>query len=413
MKSLKNLQFSEFAFLLLFPGFFAYHSLVGLDYLNPFLGGFFRPLSIIFLPLLIFLFFRRFNARKIILNRLDYIFIVIIFYASFVGLVHYALGSGFVIEVELFESTISQLILNLAMYLLARTIDYENSTLKYMAIFGLFAMCVVVFLNIGQSGIFYLAMDAVDRDAVAGYQGFARSIVVTAIFVLATTKDVRLFLAISLIVISALFVNGARSELIGFAVSLFFMIIYKFNIKASLFGLIALLFLLLAAILLVPSEIIEHNRFMELLNEGRLASSAVARGELSDAAIESIVNNIFLGDYGSYALNGFEGVGGYAHNLLSAWVDLGVFGFILYVASFIIVGVAVFNARNNEKNGDVLSSIVVGFFFFTMPLMLFSKNYGYLLFGLTIGFSARMLDVARRKSGAQLRVQGRSELSAK
>mgnify|MGYP006331453811 FL=1 len=151
---------------------------------------------------------------------------------------------------------------------------------------------------------------------------------------------------------------------------------------------------------------------MELLYEGK-SSSVMARSELSDAAIVTIVENPLLGDYGSYALATGGGVGSYAHNLLSAWVDLGVFGFILYVASFLFMGLAIFNAQTKEKDEDVLLNIVVGLFFFTIPLMLLSKDYGYLLFGLTIGFVARMIDVSRRKYSVQLRPQGCSKFSAK
>lgn len=410
MRISKNSLISAFAFLLFFPGFFAYHSLVGLGYLDPFLGGFFRPIAIIFLPVLLFLFFQGLNKKAIILNRLDYLFIAVIIYTGFVGLLNIALGSGRSIEVDLFESTISRLLLNLAMYLLARTVDYQNNSLKKIAMLSLLIMCGVAFFNIGQSGIFYLALDATDQHEVAGYQGFARSIVVTAIFVLAATNSISLFLVLSLISLSGLFVNGARSEFIGFAVSLSFIVIYKFNIKSSIFGLIALIFSVLIVINIVPSEIIQRNRFIELLYEGQ-SSSGAARSELNDAAIVTIAENPLLGDYGSYALATGGSVGRYAHNLLSAWVDLGFFGFILYVASFLVVGVVIFKAKIKEKDGDLLSNLVVGLFFFTMPLMLLSKEYGYLLFGLTIGFAARMLDVSRRKIGVQLRIQGRSKFT--
>ncbi len=412
MRIVKNLKIPGFAFLLFFPGFFAYHSLVGLGYLTPFLGGFFRPIAIIFLPIFVLLFFRRLNDGSIVLNRLDCFFVVIFIYSGFVGLINYALGSGLEIEAELLESTISRLTLNLAMYLLARTVDYESHTLKKIIIFSLLIMCGVAFFNIGQRGIFYLAVDVADQDSVAGYQSFARSIVVVAIFALAVTKSIPFFLVLSIISLAGLFVNGARSELIGFVVSLFFVVFYKFNIKKSLFGLILLISSLLVLINIVPSEIIEGNRFMELLYEGK-SSSVMARSELSDAAIVTIVENPLLGDYGSYALATGGGVGSYAHNLLSAWVDLGVFGFILYVASFLFMGLAIFNAQTKEKDEDVLLNIVVGLFFFTIPLMLLSKDYGYLLFGLTIGFVARMIDVSRRKYSVQLRPQGCSKFSAK
>ena len=83
MRIVKNLKIPGFAFLLFFPGFFAYHSLVGLGYLTPFLGGFFRPIAIIFLPIFVLLFFRRLNDGSIVLNRLDCFFVVIFIYSGF------------------------------------------------------------------------------------------------------------------------------------------------------------------------------------------------------------------------------------------------------------------------------------------------------------------------------------------
>ena len=66
----------------------------------------------------------------------------------------------------------------------------------------------------------------------------------------------------------------------------------------------------------------KHNAFRSSLKE-------------ENVAIESIKSNFFLGDYGSYVSN--LGIGMYSHNLLSAWVDLGLFGFVFYILILVYI----------------------------------------------------------------------------
>lgn len=389
-------KFPGFAFFVFFPGFFVYHSLVAFGYISPFLGGFFRPVAILGLPIFIYILARRVSNNKVVLNRLDIIFFGIMLHIAVVCVLNFAFGKEGGGENEVFLSTLSRIILNFPMYCIARTIDYQGSTLRKVFVFSLLGMCGFAFLNIGQSGIFYLALDASNQDAVAGYQGFGRSIVVSAIFVLALTNNLFLFVFYSMVSIAGLFVNGARSELIGFIFSLAVMVIYKFHLRSSVFGFVVLVSILLVAINAAPSQVIEGNRFMELVY-GQESSSAIARSSLSSAAFETIIDNPVFGGYGSYALVDGGGIGNYAHNLLSAWVDLGIFGFALYLVAFFVMGLVFLEFKSKGGDIDKLSHIAIGFFSYTVLLMLFSKEYGYLLFGLTLGFVARLSDSAKRK----------------
>ncbi len=51
---------------------------------------------------------------------------------------------------------------------------------------------------------------------------------------------------------------------------------------------------------------------------------------MKNFAINTIAANPVLGDYASYP------AGDYAHNVLSAWVDLGLFGFIFLIALLLL-----------------------------------------------------------------------------
>ena len=80
---------------------------------------------------------------------------------------------------------------------------------------------------------------------------------------------------------------------------------------------------------------IPDNRILELLDLSH-STSANKRHHLTMHAVQTIKAHPFLGDYASYA------PGYYSHNILSAWVDLGLFGFIYLNAILVIPALPMF-----------------------------------------------------------------------
>ena len=87
-----------------------------------------------------------------------------------------------------------------------------------------------------------------------------------------------------------------------------------------------------------------------------------------------------------------HGTGTYSHNILSAWVDLGLIGFLGYLFLFASMGIALWRRwGENTKRGQmywVASSIYI----FTLVLMITSKDYTFMFFGFSVGLVAGILN---------------------
>jgi hypothetical protein len=83
--------------------------------------------------------------------------------------------------------------------------------------------------------------------------------------------------------------------------------------------------LLLLKAYIDASRAAADNRILELLDLSQ-STSANKRHHLTVYAMQTIAAHPILGDYASYK------PGYYSHNVLSAWVDLGLFGFVYLLA---------------------------------------------------------------------------------
>jgi len=155
-------------------------------------------------------------------------------------------------------------------------------------------------------------------------------------------------------------------------------------------------------LLTVGADLFERNRFFELFAP-EASSSATARSELTANALTTIYANPIFGEYGSYAYSTGYGIGDYSHNLLSAWVDLGIIGFFFYVLLFFVAGRIVLKALKNTALNVNFISLAMGYLGFTVLLMLFAKDYKYMTFGLAMGFLAKMLNDSRRLNNLKRR----------
>jgi O-antigen ligase len=124
---------------------------------------------------------------------------------------------------------------------------------------------------------------------------------------------------------STLFLNGARSE---FSAVLFLVpILELYYTKNKLYSIFPLFFLLILFGVNAESIVgmLPDNRTLQLLDLSH-SSSGVARQRLASAAWRTISENPIFGDFASYP------DGDYAHNILCAWVDFGLFGFVFFAA---------------------------------------------------------------------------------
>jgi hypothetical protein len=371
------------AFFLLFPGFFYYHTLLGIGATGAFLGGFFSPVSVLFaLPIaLIYVVRMRRDPRQ--LCFVDVYFGLYLAYFAAVAMLHAALNAGLPTAAK----HLLEILFLVNIYVMFKFIDFANPRFRLVCLLGLGAMSAIV-VAYSIDGVFYLGAEGLAKDtaadSLATYQGFARSYLVTYMVVIAYTRSLALRWLLHLTGAATLFINTARSE---FVALLFIAPIIEFYYSRH-----RLVFILLAGLaLFVGSMYIDqvlaalpNSRILELLDLSQ-STSAIKRHHLTDNALQTIRAHPFIGDYGSYE------PGYYSHNILSAWVDLGLFGLIFLSCLLVLPLIPMcirelFAARRRP-------SFMLGFGMaaVTVLLLLTSHYFTDMLIGATLGAYSKYL----------------------
>lgn len=363
------------AFLALFPGFFFYHFLLGTGQIHAFLGGYFAPVSLAF-AFPVFMFYirqLRQNRSRLLPNELYYggflAFICV------VAVVNGANGKNPVI-------VIAHLLGALYMantFIMFKMIDFGHPEVRYPAMFCLLGMSAIIF-SYSVDGVFRMdAMGlALDPSALSTYQGLARSYLVNCLCVVAYTRNLPLRSVLYVVGATSLFLNTARSEFVALLFAIPFIEFYFAKHKLLFAIVLALIASLIAMNLDHLLSMIPDNRIMELLDLSH-STSAIARRHLAELAMRTISAYPIFGDYASYA------PGHYAHNIMSAWVDLGIFGFIYLVALLALptISMLINGYFLREDNGD----LILGFSMACAVILLLIKSHFFtdMLVGAMLG----------------------------
>ncbi|MGB9110950.1 MAG: hypothetical protein WCC39_19860 [Telluria sp.] len=363
------------AFFLLFPGFFYYHTLLGTGTTGAFLGGYFSPISIVYMLPLCCIYYRRTRRDPRHLSGIDLHYGLFNAYFLAVILVNAAAGANLVIVVNHLVCIL--FMVNTA--ILFTFIDFAHPQFRLMALASLAGMSAIAF-TFSVNGVFYLGALGIARDAesLATYQGFARSYLVTFLPVIAYTRSLPLRLVLYGTGAATLFINTARSE---FAALLFAIPIIEFYFSRHKMVFIMVATLLFLAIYSHLDEIVASlpdNRILELLDLSQ-STSANKRHHLTVYARQTIAAHPILGDYASYA------PGYYSHNVLSAWVDLGLFGFVYVLAITIVPAIPMF--FKEYLAGRRRPEFILGFSLacVTVLLLISSHFFTDMLIGATLG----------------------------
>jgi len=351
------------AFLALFPGFFFYHFLLGTGRIHAFLGGYFAPVSLAFaFPITVFYIRQlRQNRSRLLPNELYYGGFLAFLCA--VAVVNGANGKNPVI-------VIAHLLGALYMantFIMFKMIDFAHPEVRYPSLLCLLGMSVIIF-SYSVDGVFRMdAMGlALDPSALSTYQGLARSYLVNCLCVVAYTRNLPLRACLYVVGAISLFLNTARSEFVALLFAIPFIEFYFARHKTVFAIVIALIASLIAMNLDHLLSMMPDNRIMELLDLSH-STSAIARRHLAELAMRTISTYPIFGDYASYA------PGHYAHNIMSAWVDLGLFGFIYLVAllAFPTVSMLVRGYFSREDSGD----LILGFSMACATILLLIKSH--------------------------------------
>ena len=207
---------------------------------------------------------------------------------------------------------------------------------------------------------------ALDPSALSTYQGLARSYLVNCLCVVAYTRNLPSRAFLYVVGAISLFLNTARSEFVALLFAIPFIEFYFARHKTVFAIVLALIASLIAMDLDHLLSMMPDNRIMELLDLSH-STSAIARRHLAELAMRTISTYPIFGDYASYA------PGHYAHNIMSAWVDLGLFGFIYLVAllAFPTVSMLVRGYFSREDSGD----LILGFSMACATILLLIKSH--------------------------------------
>lgn len=368
--------------LLLFPGFFFYHTVIGIGLIPPVIGGFFTPIAILILILYLPLYFTLYPrlSKTFILYFL--FFICWAFYIFTAYVIKYRVNN-----LELLSWGLIAVITNVASYITMLHFNLSDKrTIKYFSI-SFIIMCLIV-LFYSNNGRFYLKAES-DIDGVASYQGFARSLLFVCYICYVAYNKLLSKIIIMMVATIILFMNSARSELIFFifSISIFNLI----NLRRDKFSIVLTLLLIFFVIINFDYILAKfsNNRLFELIHISK-STSFEGREEFSIKAWQVIQNHPLAGDYGYYI--DIYGGGSYAHNILSAWADFGIFGFLVFLGIGIYLFVFCIKKIVFENADDKTINLL---FLFSSTLLisyLTAKDYSHIFFGLSLGLYVNYLN---------------------
>lgn len=371
------------SFLLLFPAFFIYQQMLGQAQISAFLGGYFGIMSLILLFPLIFVFFYYLINQIKFFGFIDYFFIFLMFFIIIHALYHFSLGqlAG---NYEMLEWSLQGVIFNLECYVLSKFSNFENPLFKKIMLFLFIYICLIFLSNLDQ-GLRIIVNTG--NESLVSYQGFARSIVIHAALLLFFFQSNLLRFFIILFAFWILFILGSRSETLIFFLSLFS--VFLINSLKSIKGIMLAFILISASLVILFSNIstvmlfIEKTRFYEFITVGIFNSTSnQARALFLETAIGYIYETPIFGNYGVY-LNHFGSIGAYPHNLISAWLNLGLFGFILYI--IILFKLMISSINNLLKQTSPFTTFAFFTSAFIILSFIFSKSYLFMFFGIAVG----------------------------
>lgn len=305
-------------FLLLFPGFFLYQTLLGIGVIRAYLGGYFSVMAFALMPPLVWYYFVATRKVRNYFFKTDLYFLLFAAYYAAVLATNFAVGTNH----GLAQKYVASLVFCVDVYIIFRMLDLSDRLFVAAATTSLLLMSGIT-LYFSIDGFFYLKNldEASNPESLATYQGFARSYIYTFLIVVSTIKTIGVRFLLYVLATVTLFVNGARSE---FSAVLFVIpIIELYHAKNKLYSITMAFFLAIwvGANFDEILRVLPDSRILQLFDMSHSSSSA-AREQLSLDAWRTILQNPIFGDFGSYA------DGHYAHNILCAWVDFGLIGFV-------------------------------------------------------------------------------------
>jgi len=332
------------------------------------------------------------NNKKINYNIYLLLICILIFYVFFWSIINLISDYNKIYEVATMQS-IELIVLWLGLIFIGFNLHLKRIDKKILFFIILLTIFSTIVFSIKSHTVAIYTKLFFDLDDVeVGYQYLSRAALVIFVFYAALAKSPISQNIIMLIGAYILFTIGSRSEFFAFIfafvlISLIDLVSHNFSFKKIIVFLGSLLFVLI--ILYNNIGIFLETRFSDILNISH-STSWDARAGSQEKAINQIKDSVVLGYYAGH-INEY-GIRGYSHNILSSWVNYGIFGFLLYLIINLYVFIYSFFMYWNKKNDKnekelwlilLLSTII-------LILIIFSKSIFWplpaLVWGLMLKF---------------------------
>jgi O-antigen ligase len=251
-------------------------------------------------------------------------------------------------------------------------------------------MTAIVLVNV-SAGSFALESNTLpgdERVSVATYQDFALIYLTTALLGAMQLRAVVVRAWLYVLAIGTLFTVGARTEFAAILVAIVILEWCLARRRAAMAVLMLLFAVVVGLALQVLVEVSPDNRVVELVSRRSDDDSLQERILMLDSALRTIKNFPLSGKFASYP------PGEYAHNILSAWVDLGLAGFLVF-AFLLIAPVMDLLVQFRSRAREPLYALALTLLLVDVLLLLTAKFLAYGLTPLALGLYARMRAAVR------------------
>lgn len=385
------------SFLLLFPGFFFYHSALGLQLIPPVLGGYFSPVALLLSPVLIATYLVKVRKSKALLTNIDLGFFAFVFYFFLVVAINAIFFHANADVVKMHLVAIFHLVV---VFMIFKFSEFSLKFVFWGALICWIGMTMIIFF-MSNDGFFYLRQQeaTTNQDVVATYQGFGRSYFLTFLVLAPFIKRMPARIPVYLVSIAALYVNGARSEFVGALVAVVAVEVLMTKRRAVALGLLATFAIVGYLYATEFINMLPENRTLQLLEVDECSSCNDRRATVA-YAIEVIKNSPLVGDFGNYIVDiENETPGSYAHNIVSAWVDLGFLGFVWLLLLFLVPLSTLISDANSVRGKSNLSELLLPLtlLLVTLVLLFTAKQFTYMLTGAALGSYANYCMKKRKR----------------
>jgi hypothetical protein len=271
------------------------------------------------------------------------------------------------------------------LFMLGRVLPVDVRGLKLVALM-VFGLMLALTLAFTEDGAFVPAQSA---DTFATYQAYAFMLVLVTFVLLYEVDRELVFSVIAIVAITSFAILGSRSEIVAMMFAAIIILnLRRISVAGVALQIITASVLYFAYLVLASTD---SSRVPDIAETG--ADSALSsRAALSAEALATILASPYAGNFGSYE------EGGYAHNILSIWVDFGIVGFALYVLLMLWSILAVLFGASTPLR-DRQNVVAIGIWAFCALLLATTKAWHYFVVPFVIGLLASHRLIANRASG--------------